>query len=74
MRATSARLTVGSLRELSTVGIVAGLASAYGTTLVDAASMLSVLSEKKGGSAGAALAVVAAVFIGIALFLSLIHI
>ena len=70
MKATSARLTVGSLRELSTVGIVAGLASAYGTTLVDAASMLSVLSEKKGGSAGAALAVVAAVFIGIALFVS----
>ncbi|MGV9478286.1 ABC transporter permease [Gordonia aichiensis] len=70
MRATSARLTVGSLRELSTVGVVACLASAYGTVLVDAASVLSVLGGEAGGSIGAALAVVATVFIGIALFVS----
>ncbi|UQE74463.1 FtsX-like permease family protein [Gordonia sp. PP30] len=72
MRATSARLIVGRLREVSTIGVVSALSAAYGTTLFGASDILKRLSASRGGSAGAALDVVAAVFIMIALFVAAI--
>ncbi|WP_440714004.1 hypothetical protein [Gordonia sp. FQ] len=55
MRATSARLIVGRLREVSTIGVVSALSAAYGTTLFGASDILKRLSASRGGSAGAAL-------------------
>lgn len=70
MRATSSRLTVGSMRELSAIGVVCGLSAMYSTTLVCASSILGTLSESKGGSAGVALDIVSSVFVLIALFVA----
>ncbi len=72
MKATSTRLTVGSLREFATIGVVSALSATYGAALVTTSQMLSTISAHKGGSAGAALDVVASVFIMIALFVSAI--
>lgn len=72
MSTSSVRLTAGSLRELSTVGIVSALAAAYGAILFVAADILTVVAHHNGGSAGAVLGVVAVVFILIALFVSAI--
>ncbi|MGC4935242.1 ABC transporter permease [Gordonia sp. DT30] len=70
MRATATRLTIGSLRELATVGVVSALSAAYGAALMTASDMLSVYAVHKGGSPGRLLDVVADVFILIALFVS----
>ena len=70
MRATSARLTVGSLRELTAIGVVCGLSSLYATTLVCASTILSTMAKTEGGSVGLLLDVVAGVFIMIALFVA----
>ena len=72
MKATSARLTVGSLREVSTVGVVATLAAAYGAVLICASDIMTVVAASNGGSAGMVLGTVATVFIMIALFVSAI--
>ena len=60
MRATSARLIVGRLREVSTIGVISALSAAYGTALFGASDILASLSEEQGGSAGLLLGVVAA--------------
>ncbi|WOC13631.1 ABC transporter permease [Gordonia sp. MP11Mi] len=70
MRATSSRLTVGSLRELSAVGVVCGLSSLYATTLICASTILSTMARTEGGSVGLLFDVVAGVFIMIALFVA----
>lgn len=70
MKATTTKLTVGSLREFSTVGVVAGLAGAYSAVLVGASDIMTVVADHNGGSAGLLLGVVATVFIMIALFVS----
>ncbi|MCF8589397.1 ABC transporter permease [Gordonia liuliyuniae] len=70
MRATSARLTIGSLRELTAIGVVCGLSSLYATTLVCASTILSTMAKTEGGSVGLLLDVVAGVFIMIALFVA----
>ncbi|MGO3325397.1 FtsX-like permease family protein [Gordonia sp. (in: high G+C Gram-positive bacteria)] len=70
MKATSSRLTVGSLRELTAIGVVSGLSAMYSTTLVCASSILGAVAKAEGGSAGPILDVVAGVFIMIALFVS----
>lgn len=61
-------LTLGSLRELGTVGLVAGLCGAYAATLVMTSSILTTMSEASGGSVGLFLGIVAGVFILIALY------
>lgn len=70
VKATSSRLTVGSLRELSAIGIVCGLSAMYSTTLVCASSILSTVAKNDGGSVGLLLDIVAGVFIMIALFVA----
>ncbi|MFT3716957.1 MAG: FtsX-like permease family protein [Gordonia sp. (in: high G+C Gram-positive bacteria)] len=70
MRATSSRLVVGKLREVSTIGVVAALASTYATVLYGTADTLNRVGEDSGGSVGLILKVVAPVFIAIALFVS----
>lgn len=72
MRATSHRLTVGSLRELSTVGVVSALGATYAAALLSASNILGAYGRAEGGSAGIVLGVVSAVFIAIALFVSAI--
>ncbi|MFC7491831.1 MULTISPECIES: FtsX-like permease family protein [unclassified Knoellia] len=61
-------LTLGSLRELGTVGLVAGLCGAYAATLIMTSSILMTMSEESGGSVGLLLGIVAGVFILIALY------
>ncbi|MFC3241243.1 FtsX-like permease family protein [Gordonia humi] len=70
MKATSSRLTVGSLRELSAVGVVCALSATYSTTLVCASSILGTMATVNGGSVGLMLDIVASVFILIALFVA----
>lgn len=65
-------LTLGSLRELGTVGLVAGLSGAYAAILIMISSVLTTTSEEAGGSVGLVLGVVAAVFILIALYVGAI--
>ncbi|MFT3661268.1 MAG: FtsX-like permease family protein [Gordonia sp. (in: high G+C Gram-positive bacteria)] len=72
MRAVSARLVVGRLREVSTIGVVGALAAAYATVLYGTADTLDRLGAESGGSVGLLLKIVAPVFIGIALFVSAI--
>ena len=64
---TRPNLVLGSLRELGTVALVAGLCGMYAATLLTTASVLSALDEG-GGAVGAMLAVVASVFILVALY------
>ncbi|WP_347956926.1 ABC transporter permease [Gordonia aichiensis] len=70
MRATDRRLTVGSMRELSAVGIVCGLAAAYGGLVLTAADVLGAAGEHTDGALAVVLGIVATVFIMIALFVS----
>lgn len=70
MKAADYRLTAGSLRELSTIGVVAGLSSAYAAIVLTASDFLGRAGEARGGSVGAVLDVVASVFIAIALFVA----
>jgi len=64
----SRNLTLGSLRELGTVGLVAGLCGAYAATLVMTSSILTTMSEESGGPVALMLGIVAGVFILIALY------
>ena len=61
-------LTLGSLRELGTVGLVAGLCGAYAAILIMTSSLLSTLSTESGGAQSLFLGIVAGVFILIALY------
>ncbi|EAP96920.1 ABC transporter, permease protein [Janibacter sp. HTCC2649] len=61
-------LTLGSLRELGTVGLVAGLCGAYAAVLIMTSSLLSTLSTQSGGAQALFLGIVAGVFILIALY------
>ncbi|WP_143965524.1 ABC transporter permease [Gordonia zhaorongruii] len=70
MNATSSRLTVGSLRELSAVGVVCVLSSMYATSLIAASSILTSLGDDAGGSVGLLMGVVSGVFILLALFVA----
>ncbi|MFC7486910.1 FtsX-like permease family protein [Knoellia sp. CPCC 206453] len=61
-------LTLGSLRELGTVGLVAGLCGAYAAILIMTSSILTTLSTESGGAMSLMLGIVAGVFILIALY------
>lgn len=61
-------LSLGSLRELATVGLVAGLCGAYAATLIMTSSILMTLSTESGGSQALFLGIVAGVFILIAVY------
>ncbi|SDO74231.1 putative ABC transport system permease protein [Pedococcus dokdonensis] len=67
---TRHQLTLGSLRELGTVGLVAALCGAYAATLITTSTILTAMSstEDGGAAAGVFLSVVAGVFILIALY------
>ena len=69
---TRRNLTLGSLRELGTVGLVAGLCGTYAATLIMTSSVLAAMSSTPdgGAAAGVFLSVVAGVFILIALYVS----
>ena len=62
-------LVLGSMRELGTVGTVAGLSGAYAGALLTCSTMLSAMSSS-GGGVGILLAVVSVVFIGMALYVA----
>ncbi|KGN36774.1 FtsX-like permease family protein [Knoellia subterranea] len=68
MTGPNRNLTLGSLRELGTVGLVAGLCGAYAAVLIMTSSILTTMSEASGGSVGLLLGIVAGVFILIALY------
>jgi putative ABC transport system permease protein len=61
-------LALGSLRELGTVGLVAGLCGTYAATLIMASSILGSLGGDGEGTVGLMLLTVASVFILIALY------
>ncbi len=72
-------LVLGSLRELGTIGVVAGLSGGYAAVLLMLASMLSAQSlgaqsvgtqGASGGAIGVLLGTVASVFIAIALYVA----
>lgn len=64
-------LVLGSSRELGTVGVVAGLSGGYAGALLTCSTMVSALSKQTdGGNLGLLLAVVSAVFIGMALYVA----
>jgi putative ABC transport system permease protein len=66
---TRHNLTLGSLRELGTVGLVAGLCGAYAATLIMTSTILTALSStQNGGAVGLFLSIVSVVFILIALY------
>lgn len=65
-------LTLGSLRELGTVGLVAGLCGAYAAVLIMTSSILAAMSTETGGTESLFLAIVAGVFILIALYVGAI--
>ena len=67
---TGRNLTLGSLRELGTVGLVAGLCGTYAATLIMTSTVLTAMStsEDGGAAAGLFLSIVAGVFILIALY------
>jgi putative ABC transport system permease protein len=67
---TRRNLTLGSLRELGTVGLVAGLCGTYAATLIMTSTVLTTVSSSPDGGAAAAvfLSIVAGVFILIALY------
>jgi len=70
MKATDYRLTAGSLRELSTVGVVCGLSAGYAGIVLTASDFLGVAGDQHGGSTGVLLSIVSSVFIMIALFVA----
>jgi putative ABC transport system permease protein len=61
-------LTLGSLRELGTVGLVAGLCGTYAATLIMTSTVLTTLSTAQGGAVSLFLSIVSTVFILIALY------
>ena len=67
---TRRNLTLGSLRELGTVGLVAGLCGTYAATLIMTSTLLTAVSstDDGGAAAGVFLSIVAGVFILIALY------
>lgn len=65
-------LTLGSRRELGTVGLVASLCGGYAAVLIMTSSVLMAMSAESGGSVGLLLAIVAGVFILIALYVGAI--
>ncbi|MEO6412174.1 MAG: FtsX-like permease family protein [Pedococcus sp.] len=67
---TRRNLTLGSLRELGTVGLVAGLCGTYAATLIMTSTVLTAVSSTDDGGAasGVFLSIVAGVFILIALY------
>ncbi|QHN19779.1 FtsX-like permease family protein [Gordonia amarae] len=73
LSATSPKLTVGSLRELTTVGVVCGIGAAYSAALLGASDLLDTVSRAEGDDPiGQALSAVSSVFILVALFVSAI--
>lgn len=70
MKATDYRLTAGSLREVSTIGVVCGLSAGYAGIVLTASSFLGRAGEEDGGSVGVVLDIVSSVFIMIALFVA----
>ncbi|MGB3602621.1 FtsX-like permease family protein [Gordonia sp. (in: high G+C Gram-positive bacteria)] len=70
MKATDYRLTTGSLREVSTVGVVCGLSAGYAGTILTASDILRRAGDDADGGLGVILGVVASVFILIALFVA----
>lgn len=68
---SSRTLVMGSMRELGTVGLVAGLGSAYAAVLIMTSSFLSTMASA-GGGVGVLLGSVATVFILIALYVSVV--
>ena len=69
---TGRNLTLGSLRELGTVGLVAGLCGTYAAALIMTSTILVAMSSSDdgGAAAGVLLSVVAGVFILIALYVA----
>ena len=67
---TARNLTLGSLRELGTVGLVAALCGTYAATLITTSTVLTAFSstEDGGSTAGVFLSIVSGVFILIALY------
>ncbi|MBM7366999.1 ABC transporter permease [Gordonia hydrophobica] len=70
MRANDYRLTAGSLRELSTVGVVCGLSAGYAGIILTASDFLGRAGEQSDGGIGVLLDIVSSVFIMIALFVA----
>ncbi|EGD57126.1 ABC transporter permease [Gordonia neofelifaecis] len=70
MKASDHRLTAGSLRELSTVGVVCGLSAAYAGMVLTASDFLGRAGDVEGGNLGTVLGIVSTVFILIALFVA----
>lgn len=71
-RISNRSLVMGSLRERSTITLVAGLSGFYAAALMMGASILQTLSSGDGSSVGVYLSIVAGVFIGIALYVAAI--
>ncbi len=63
-------LVIGRLRELGTVGLVAGLSGAYAAVLITASDSLDVMASTDGEDPGVLLGAVATVFILIALYVA----
>jgi len=70
MKATDYRLTVGSLRELSTVGVVCALSAAYAGILLTASDFIGRAGDRTDGGMSVLLGAVSSVFILIALFVA----
>ena len=69
-RISNRSLVKGSLRERSTITLVAGLSGFYAAALMMGGSILQTLSAGDGSSVGVYLSIVAGVFIGIALYVA----
>jgi len=65
-------LVFGSLRELGTVGLVAGLCGAYAAVLMTTSTILATTSQESGGAAGLLLSIVSGVFVLIALYVGMV--
>ncbi|MET3961619.1 putative ABC transport system permease protein [Marmoricola sp. OAE513] len=65
-----ASLILGSVRQLGTIALVAGLCGAYAALLIMCSAYFSVNSDASGGGLGAILAVVSTVFILLAIYVS----
>ena len=69
---TRSALVTGSLREVGTVGLVAGICGCYASVLMTAADLVSVDAKAAGShnAMGTVLSVVAAVFIAVAVYVA----
>lgn len=65
-------LVLGSLRELSTVSLVAGLCGAYAGVLMTTSTVLAATGRESGGTVGVLLSIVSGVFVLIALYVGVI--